>query len=363
MDMDTITSTIDFHRKNPDMSLEQHVRNKRVQLGIEVKNRFRVYLDLRFWIFLRDVELGRNDNQELIKLLDRIKILVDEGLLICPISETVFIELMKQSDHETRLATARLIDRLSLGVTLVVNPERISQELCNTIYSLAGAEDLIPIDELVWIKLCYIFGENHPHQTPFGPSEELVIQKSFFDHMWNTTITEMMDYLDFESWEQPNWQGTADRLNLGNKEHADEIRSYKQAYRIEFEGGLSLFKEEMLQLFKEVDNRGYKELGANSEDLSNQERFSRFSKSVRTLHIGACCHAAVRWDQKRQLTGNDLLDFHHAEAAIGYCDLFLTEKPLKSLVSQNHLGLRVDFPCVIESSAAGGLRVIDAKNG
>ena len=78
-------------------------------------------MDLRFWIFLRDVELGRNDNQELIKLLDRIKFLVDEGLVICPISETVFIELMKQSDHETRLATARLIDRLSLGVTLVVN--------------------------------------------------------------------------------------------------------------------------------------------------------------------------------------------------------------------------------------------------
>lgn len=363
MDMDTITSTIDFHRKNPDVSLELHVRYKRIQLGLEVTNRFRVYLDIRFWIFLRDVELSRNCDQELIKLLDRIKYLVDGGQVICPISETVFIELMKQSDHETRLATAKLIDRLSLGVTLIVNPERISQELCNTIYSLAGAKDLTPIDELVWIKLSYIFGEVHPHQTPFEPSEELVMQKSFFDHMWNATITEMIDNLDFESWEQPNWQSTADQLNLGNKDHANEIRSYKQAYRIEFEGGLSLFKEEMLQLFKEVDYRGYKELETNSEKLSNQERFSKFSKSVRTLHIGACCHAAVRWDQKRQLTGNDLLDFHHAQAALGYCDLFLTEKPLKTLVSQNHLGLRVDFPCVVESSAAGGLRVLDANKG
>ncbi|MGM0987775.1 MAG: hypothetical protein ACQEXI_12435 [Pseudomonadota bacterium] len=363
MDMDTIASSINFHRKSPDVTLEQHVRDKRVQLGIEVENRFRIYLDLRFWILLREVELGRNDDQELIKLLDRIKCLVDEGLGICPISETVFVELMKQSDQDTRLATARLIDRLSLGVTLVVNPERISQELCCSIYSLAGAENLIPINELVWIKLSYIFGETHPHQTPFGPSEELVIQKAFFDHMWNATITEMMDYLDFESWEQPDWKSTADRLNLGNKDHADEIRSFKQAYRIEFEGGLSLFKEQVLQLFKEIDSRGYKEFGANSGKLSNQERFRRFAKSVRTLHIGACCHAAVRWDQKRQLTGNDLLDFHHAEAALGYCDLFLTEKPLKSLLSQSHLGLKVDFPCVVESSAGGGLRVLNAKNG
>ncbi|OGQ89911.1 MAG: hypothetical protein A2464_13635 [Deltaproteobacteria bacterium RIFOXYC2_FULL_48_10] len=279
MDMDTITSTIDFHRKNPDVSLEQHVRNKRVQLGIEVASKYRIYLDLRFWILLRDVELGRNDNQDLIQLLNRIKCLVDEGVGICPISETVFIELMKQSDHETRLATAKLIDRLSSGVTLVVNPERISQELCNTIYSQAGAKNLIPIDELVWIKLSYIFGENHPHQTLFEPSEELVIQKSFFDHMWNFTITEMMDYLDFESWDQPDWQNTADRLNLGNKKHTDEIRSYKQAYRVEFEGGLSLFKEEILKLFKEVDNRGHKEFKVNSENLSNQERFIKFCGS------------------------------------------------------------------------------------
>lgn len=358
-----MTDTIAFHRKNPYMSLEQHVRNKRIELGIEVANKYRIYLDLRFWILFRDVELGKSRDQEVIQLLNRIKCLVDKGVGICPISETVFIELMKQTDHETRSSTAKLIDRLSSGVTLVVNPERICQEMRNAIYSQAGAKSLIPIDELVWTKLSYIFGEIHPRRTPFDPSEELVLQKSFVDHMWNITITEMMDDLDFKSWNQPDWQNTADRLNLGNKRHTDEIRSYKQAYRVEFEGGLSQFKEEILQFFKEVDNRGYKELEANSEYFSTHERFIKFSKLVRTLHIGACCHAAIRWDKKRQLTGNDLLDFHHAEAALGYCNLFLTEKPLKTLVSQNHLGLKDDFPCVVESSAAGGLRVLDGEKG
>jgi len=363
MEMETIASTIDFHREQPDVTLEQYVRKKRVQLGLEVANKYRIYLDLRFWILLRDVELGRNGNQDLIQLLCRIKCLVDDGVAICPISETVFVELMKQSDRETRVATAKLIDRLSSGVTLIVNPERISQELCNAIYSKAGAENLIPIDELVWTKLSYVFGETHPHKTPFDPSEELVIQKSFFDHMWGITLTEMMGYLDFEDWVQPDWQKTADGLNSGNKEHSDEVRSYEQTYRVEFEGGLSLFKEQMLQLFKEVENAGYKKLEANSESLSNKERFRTFSKSVRTLHISACCHAAVRWDQKRLLTGNDLLDFHHAEAALGYCNLFLTEKSLKTLVSQNHLGLKNHFPCAVESSAADGLGVLNANKG
>ena len=360
MEMEIIASTIDFHRQQPDVTLAQYVREKRVQLGEEVSSKYRIYLDLRFWIFLRDVELGRNHNQDLIQLLYQINCLIDDGLAICPISETVFGELMKQSDHETRLATTKLIDRMSSGVTLIVNPERISQELSNAISSQAGAENLIPIDGLVWTKLTYIFGEIHPYQTPFSSSEELVIQKSFFDHMWDITLTEMMGYLNFESWHQQDWQEIADRLNSGNKEHAGEMRSYKHVYRAEFEGGLSIFKEEMLQLFKEVDIAGYKEIETNSNNLSKNERVKRFSKSVRTLHINACCHAAVRWDQKRLLTGNDLLDFHHAEAALGYCNLFLTEKPLKTLVSQNHLGLKNDFPCTVESTAAGGLRALNA---
>nr|WP_246550444.1 hypothetical protein [Photorhabdus caribbeanensis] len=350
-----------MHRKQPDVTLEQYVREKRVQLGVEVTSKYRIYLDLRFWILFRDVELGRNGNKDLIQLLNQIKCLVNDGMCICPISETVFVELMKQSDHRTRLATVNLIDRLSCGVTLIVNQERISQELCNAIYLLAGVENLIPIDNLVWTKFSYIFGEIHPHQTPFEQSEELIIQKSFLDYMWDITLTEIMDYIDFESWEQLDWQKTAERLNLGNQEHAGEILSYKQAYRVEFDGVLSLFKEQLLQLSKELDNAGYKEFEANNENLSNQERFRKFSKSIRTLHISACCHASVRWDKKRQLTGNDLLDFCHAEAALGYCNLFLTEKPLKSLVSQNHLGLRNDFPCAVESSAAGGLEVLNAR--
>ena len=71
---------------------------------------------------------------------------------------------------------------------------------------------------------------------------------------------------------------------------------------------------------------------------------------LRTIHIEALCHAAIRWDKKRQLTGNDLHDFHHAGAALAYCNVFLTEKPLQALLHQKHLGLTQDFPCKIISA-------------
>lgn len=356
-------STIEFHRAQPEVSLESHVRKRRIQLGVEVSRKYKIYLDLRFWILFRDIELNRNTDKNLAHLFSKVERLVNSGVAICPISESVFIELMKQNDPETRMATAALIDRLSLGVTLITHPLRVNQELCNAIYTRAGAKNLIPLDALVWTKLNSIFGETHPHKTPFEASEELVIQKAFLDHMWNISLTKIIKTIDFSSWHQPNWDETADRLNVGKAQHANEIKSYAHAYKIEFEGGLSLFKVEMLRLFKEVNEAGHKGLGENPQRLSEKMRFTRFAKSVCTLHISACCHAAVRWDQKRLLTGNDLLDFHHAEAAVGYCNLFLTEKPLRALLGQNHIGLTSQFPCRVESSVAGAQKLLNEISG
>lgn len=86
---------------------------------------------------------------------------------------------MKQNDIETRMATAKIIDHLSFGVTLIASHERVKQELCNATYSILGAKDSIPIDQLVWTKLSYIFGDYHPYDTSFDAAEELIIQKSF----------------------------------------------------------------------------------------------------------------------------------------------------------------------------------------
>jgi hypothetical protein len=331
-------SRIDFHRRHPDVSLQKHVRDKRCQLGAAVTSTQRIYLDLRFWLLFRDVSLGRSRDKTLSDLLDILRALVSEGRAICPISESVFIELLKQSDESTRCATAQLIDDLSLGVTLIPFDDRVRQELCNSFYEQAGANNLIPLQQLVWTKLAYVLGEIHPSNTPFPPQEELVIQKAFSDHIWNISLVEMVGYMN-KPLPPFDWDALAARLNAGNRAHYSMIRSYTQAFRTEFEGGLSLFRGEMDMLAKELDERGYSDFGTKLAHLSPKTRFEIFSQSIPSLHINATCHAAVRWDQKRNLRGNDLFDFHHAHAALAYCDVFLTERPLASMLSQRHLGL------------------------
>ena len=332
-------SNFDFHRSNPDISLQNHVRQKVIALGAEVVSLQRIYLDLRFWILFRDVSIGRNQDKHLTDLLVFLKASVSEGKAICPISESIFIELFKQNDKSSKIATAQLIDELSLGVTLIRQDHRVRQELCNSFYAQAGVKELIPVQELVWTKLTYVLGEVHPSNTQFSPEVELVIQKSFFDLLWNTRLTEIAEKiralppsLDLDA--------LAADLNAKSRVHQSALRSYAQTFRVEFEGVLNLFRDDLNKLLEELVQRGYKEFGKGVENLSNNKRFEAFTLSIPTLHIGASCHAAVRWDKKRNLTSNDLFDFHHAEAALGYCNVFLTEKPLSIMLSQHHLGLK-----------------------
>lgn len=142
------SSRIEFHRRNPDVSLRSYMRDKRCQLGSAVISIQRIYLDQRFWLLLRDVYLGRSGDKATSDLLTLLRYLVSQGKAIYPISESVFIELLKQSDESTRLATAQLIDDLSLGITLIPFDERVRQELCNSFYEQAGAKDLISLSSL-----------------------------------------------------------------------------------------------------------------------------------------------------------------------------------------------------------------------
>ena len=61
-------------------------------------------------------------------------------------------------------------------------------------------------------------------------------------------------------------------------------------------------------------------------------------------------HAALRWNRTQKLDPNDLFDFHHAEAALGYCDVLLTDGPMHTLLGQRHLAIEREFKCLIMSS-------------
>lgn len=78
------------------MSIERHSRARQIELGQSLEGRHKIYLDMRFWIIARDTALGVRTEPEARKLLHHLRRGVASGRLVCPISASMFLELMKQ---------------------------------------------------------------------------------------------------------------------------------------------------------------------------------------------------------------------------------------------------------------------------
>jgi hypothetical protein len=80
--------------------------------------------------------------------------------------------------------------------------------------------------------------------------------------------------------------------------------------------------------------------------------------TVRTLHIEACLHASLRWDKKRQFKPNDFFDFHHASAALAYCDAFFTEGPLRTWSVAPNVRLTALNGCQVASKLPQAIEIV-----
>jgi hypothetical protein len=233
--MDTLAE----HLLHPEVSMEEHLRRSVITLGRSLGPRRAIYLDTKFWILLRDAERFP-DQAEGADLLDLLRRGVANGTLFCPISESVFVELMKQSDHASRLATASLIDDLSLGVTLIEQEMRLAAEIAHVMYAKSGRNNLHPLEHLVWCKLSFVLGFLYPTRTGFDPATELAVQKAFFDHMWAIPLRQMITMIGDADMPGKDLSDIALMLNDGIAAHADELRSFEQTYAAEVRGMVDL---------------------------------------------------------------------------------------------------------------------------
>ncbi|EPX94545.1 hypothetical protein C404_28100 [Ralstonia sp. AU12-08] len=356
--------------ESPDVSLGEHVRRRKRELGDALQARRAIYLDQKFWIILRDVAANRRTTPDEVALLALLKEQVASGIAFCPISESTFMELFKQEDAETRAATAQLIDELSLGVSLVAYDERLALELEHFIQSKGEKQDLVPIRRAVWSKLSYVLGQIHPTQTGFDAARELALQKAFFDHMWITPLSEIVRLIGDSTPPDTAFDRLAEQLNAGNAEHAHELKSFEHTYAIELRGIATLIAPIAAGIVSDMaelatgnpmpyEGREWDDLVRRWHAfLSESFKSNEVKNALRTLHINTCLHAAVRWNKAQQLEANDFPDFHHAAAALGYCDVFLTERGLKSAVTAGHIALDKRYGCQVVSNVKDALAAL-----
>lgn len=249
-----MASLLPEHRQHPDVSLSQHRLNRIAELARAVVPRKRIYLDTRYWLFLRDVELGRPQKPLHVELLDLLRIGVQSGRLLCPIGDSTFLELLKQSDAETRLATSRLIDTLSLGVVIHNAADRLRMELVLFLASVIGKQIVPgpPVDR-VWMKVGHVLGTAEPVFGDVSPEEQLAISKAFFDVMWSVTLEEMLlDTAQPHDVADADFRASAERITAASRAEDAKVKSFKALHLAEIRGFFEAHQKELCAAIAEI---------------------------------------------------------------------------------------------------------------
>jgi hypothetical protein len=342
-----------IHRAHADVTLEQYRCRILHRFGQIVSNKTTVYLDLKYWINLRKVVLGQHADGDYVELYSLLTQAVKCGAAVCPLSFWVFQELLKQTDPNTRKATARLIDQLSNGVAFMHHGEIVSQEVLHFIRKTSAPyanTKQWPIHECIWTRTMSFMGDQIPVPSAFSEADQLLIQKNWEDFYFFVPFEEL--FTDHRSFPEHSEDISYD---------VDDINRRKRQVRLEHRSFKSLFLAELMHTIKENEDHWYEAMAylyylesgkkepINTDAMTEAEKKparnliwflfkkNKITNELPSYHIPAGLYAAACWDTARQITRNDVLDFYHAQLAIPYCDLFLTDSSLKSLACSRHL--------------------------
>jgi hypothetical protein len=97
------------HAAAENVSFEAYRRRRYDELNIWVQARKAVYLDMKYWIWLRDPDRSPFP-AEAKALLAALGHGVETRRLFCPVSYSVFLELMRIRPIDLRLRQAKLMD-------------------------------------------------------------------------------------------------------------------------------------------------------------------------------------------------------------------------------------------------------------
>lgn len=373
-DASKIAESIDRHRAHPEVDLRRYSRSMQLALAASLQTRRAVYLDLKFWIGMRDAASAAQTVHPYSALLTALRQAVAAGHVFCPISDSCFLEVFKQSDSVSRKKTVELIDELSLGVTLISMDLRVDTEIAHLLHAANTPDQVYDLDLLVWTKLSFVLGYFNPNVSMFDRDTGRALEKAFFDHLWTSSLAEIESHVGgaMVGRDPGRHERLAESLNKGVQEHAAVLKNFEQAYEHELVGVLDLYADRAVDILCDMTpaslgpkpsahSADYKEIRDHCLGLMVAAmKTDRGKATMRTMHIETAIHAALRWNKGQKFKANDFFDYQHASAAVGYCDAFFTERSLANILTRSDLALDKRYSCLVASAPDAALQFVQS---
>ncbi|NNC73547.1 MAG: hypothetical protein HKN78_11820 [Sphingomonadaceae bacterium] len=343
-----------------------HILKRQWELVDLLSSRSPIFLDTKFWIMARQAAFEEVDDPDVVSLLGALRLAVESGRFIFPVTSDLIAEFSKQTPE--RLAqTMLLVDRLSLGVAMVPHHERTTFEM--EAFNARAFPDHPPAPRPLWT--CYAFALGYEDMCPPNVEANDALLVALAQEAWigqPSMLAKMVPPELFAS--RSESERMAAYLNEQEALHAHEIDSHATALRIEIAGAASMLTG--------IAAREYRRMAAaagharEADDIENSVRVGRrvtgmlaqalekdeHRRAFGSLYVPAMLHAAVRSEANRKIKPNDIFDFRHAAAALPYCRAFLTDGPLRSLITSGHVRLDRLYGCEIVATPAEAIELI-----
>jgi hypothetical protein len=315
------------HARTPQISPDAYFRFKGNELQNELEGKKLLYLDTCHWVNLRHVVLNSSSERTGYRqILETLRRLHARRTIRCPISFLLFLELMKQTDPKTLIATAQLMDEFSDGLCFQFPNELARFELRSMLLEqLTDGEGAVRAG-CPWTVTGFLCGEMWPEIASLPRDANYSVGKVWIDLMWAVRLEQIVDMikqskLATDFWERYAAASNADAMFYRTSQFPySEVLQREKALLIR-----KLMKEELPHVGQEL----WRAL-PQCRDPSWLRQLPEPEYSpwkLPSFQILAGISAADMLTPMK-FEANDMLDYRHAALAIPYCDAVFCDKPM-----------------------------------
>jgi hypothetical protein len=318
---DRVQKLAEKHRCDRATSPEKYLAQRRSELACEIENKNLIYLDTKHWVNLCNVVVLSSQKKPIYDdILGLLELLRQKRRICCPVSSSLFMELMKQNDISTRQATARIMDYLSGGVCVRYWLEQIQFEFVAHVHRTFHGElldkSLIP----TWTKAGYWAGEHTIDFPNLSIEESDLMEKVYIDLHWDMTFE---DYQIMPDWNPPPdefadaWVKAAIASRISPTEPRPNFNKLVKKSRIQL---LTALKDQLLPLLAALHHSSPATIDDDFSIVFDPIYEGRDPNALPSVEIVAGLDVAIALESHRNVQANDILDFLHAAQALPYCD-------------------------------------------
>ena len=351
--------------------MNKYLKKEKTKVSQEVNKKIKIYLDTKYWVDICDVTRGVKKNDDINKIYTFLKNKVKNNEVICPISEVLFKEVLRQSDKDSLTHTLKIIDELSQGIIICSEKERFSLELYNFFYHILEIETDEVLRENFWCKgVINIYGLQIPDIPNFTDEIKYTLQRNLYDEVQRYSFLDYFNKVGMDKLKvYRNSKTDIDWFNENKQKYnIEKFKTPHQLHMFEIDSSIrGFYKDHIEKIFKEVLTKQikYKEEESMKREFHLRLIYTYFDKQWKGLYlpsldIGAMLHSKIVWNKTQKFKPGDINDFGHATTALPYYDYFFTEKSLHNMIKECKYDEK--YSCTVASKNNEILDILEKLN-